>query len=49
MNNETIIEFSFISMPDSEAEIRGGGEEGGGHSEPFVPLLVFGVPGKDSA
>ena len=48
MNNETIIAFSFISMPDSEVEIRVGGE-GGGHPEPFVPLLVFGVPGKDSA
>ena len=24
MNNETIIAFSFISMPDSEVDIRGG-------------------------
>ena len=46
MNNETIIEFSFISMPDSDVEIRGGG---GGHPEPFVPLLDFGVLAKDSA
>ena len=30
MNNETIIEFSFISVPDSDLEIRGEGGEGGG-------------------
>ena len=42
MNNETIIEFSFISVPDPDLEIRAGG---GGHPEPFVPLLDFGVLG----
>ena len=36
-------------MPDSEVEIREGGGERGGHPEPFVPLLDFGVLGKDSA
>ena len=46
MNNETIIEFSFISMPDSEAEIRGGGRRGAVIQSLSFPCLFSAYPEK---